>query len=274
MLRGSEKETVIVALKQKKTQVKENFFKIWKDCLSIRAFRIVIFWILFFMMGLSMGEALFVYLMTHNIGMDYAQQGIFWILFCTIGVVTLPIVTYFCNQFGKRPVMMVTIGQAIIASLVYYFLGIQSIMDLYIFTFSFVVATASFFTFYVGFMYDCVEIDEFHTGQRREGTMASLVSFAQKCGSAMAMPITGFLLSRAGYNAELEAQTERAMQGILTLQTLLPACFWIVAYIFLVMYPMSKKKFGLLCKALEHKRAGEFYSTEGFEDVLAKHGGD
>jgi len=91
---------------------------------------------------------------------------------------------------------------------------------------------------------------------------------AHQMGLALALPFTGLILELTGYNGLMEVQSEPALKGILTLGTLLPAGFTFISFIFLWLYPVSKKKYHLLHQALELKKAGESYSTDGFEDIL------
>jgi Na+/melibiose symporter-like transporter len=268
LIRNCEKETIKAALEAQKTRIKENFFKIWANCLRIKSFRKVIVWTLIYMLGFSMLNTVFVYLMTYNAGMDAVQQGVFWTVYVVIVVCVLPFTTYFCNKYGKKPAMLIIMTPAIISSFFFFFTGINSIVDFYIFSALSVTASSAFFTFYVGYSYDCIEIDEFLTGERKEGSMSSLTTFAQKFGSALALYFTGLCLNFTGYDGMAEVQTESALQGILSLGTLFPGILFTVAIIILSTYPVSKKKFELLCTALEKKRAGEEYSTEGFEDIL------
>lgn len=268
LLRKTETKAIERAMEAQKTKIKENFFKIWAQCLRIKSFKRIIIWILIYMFGFSMLNTVFVYLMTYNAGMTDVQQAVFWTMYAIVVIITLPITTFFCNKYGKRPTMLVTMGQAIVTAILFFFVGIHSMTHMYIFAISSVVASSSFFTFYVGYAYDCIEIDEFVTGSRKDGSMTALATFAQKFGSAIALYVTGTMLQFTGYDGAATVQSDSALTGILTLGTLLPAILWIIAYILLIRYPVSKEKFGLLCEALDKKKKGLEYSTEGFEDIL------
>ena len=268
MLKGVEKDVIKTALAAKAARIKENFFIIVAKCLKIKVFRRIVIWILIYMLGFSMLNTVFVYLMTYNAGMNDVQQAVFWTVYAIIVIVTLPVTTFFCNKYGKKQTMIITMGQAIISSIVFYFVGITSLATMYIFAVSSVIGSSSFFTFYVGYSYDCIEIDEFMNGTRREGTMSAIATFAQKFGSALAMWVTGFLLQFTGYSGSEAVQTEKALKGILSLGTLYPALLWIIAMLLFLTYPVTIQKFNALCDALANKKVGKEYSTAGFEDLL------
>ena len=268
LIRDCEKNVIKAALEAQKNRVKQNFYKIWKDCLSIKCFRRIVVWILIYMLGFSMLNTVLVYIMTYNAGMDHVQQAVFWTVYVVIVVCTLPITTFFCNKFGKKPTMLVVMTPAIVSSLIFFFVGINSVPAMYVFATLSVIGSSAFFTFYVGYAYDCIEIDEFLTGERKEGSMTALSTFAQKFGSALALYFTGWVLGFTGYDGMADVQTAEALKGVLSLGTLFPAILSLIALGILATYPVSKQKFALLCAALEKKKAGEEYSTDGFADIL------
>ena len=52
------------------------------------------------------------------------------------------------------------------------------------------------------------------------------------------------------------------------ISTVIPAAFLAVSIIALIIYPMTRKTFNRLMDALNKKRAGEEYSTEGLEKLI------
>jgi len=268
MLRGVEKDIIIKAMEQQKTRVKENFYKIWKDCLAIGSFRIVLLWVIFLIMGTVISEAIIVFIMDHNAGMSYDEQGVFWIIYSIFVAVLLPVMNMLCNKYGKKIVLLGATAQAVVVLLIFYFIGVNSPLAVYIYYLPAAVAIGAFFTYYVGLTYDCVEIYEYRTGERSEGSLASLTTFSQKLGAAIATFATGALLGMSGYDAELEEQTAEGLQGTLMLGTLVPALLWIVSLLILSRYPVTKRKFEVLCEVLEKKRAGEEYDIEEVKDII------
>ena len=269
MLRKSENDSIKTALRNKaeKTE-KENYFKTWKELLRLKSFRKIVIFIIVNMLGFSMINTVIVYFLTYSMSMSEGEQAVFWVVYVAIICCTLPFTTKLCNKFGKRPVTLAVMVPTIVLGIVLFFTGINSYLVMYIYTCAIAVSSSCFFTFYLAFAHDCVEIDEFKTGKRRDGSLSALASLAHQMGLALALPFTGFFLELTGYDGMLEVQSESALKGILTLATIIPAGFALISFIFLWLYPVSKKKYNLLHQALALKKAGETYSTGGFEDIL------
>ena len=268
IIRNCEKDSLKRAIEAQKTKVQESFIKVWGKCLRVRSYLMVFAWVIIFMIGFSMLNTVFIYIMSWNAQMTFAQQGTFWIIYTLMVVATLPFTTYFCNKYGKRPTLLVAMAPTIVLSVVFFFIGINSMAAMYVFSFFSVIGSSAFFTFYLSFAYDCVEIDEYLTGERREGAMAALTTFANKAGAAVGLYVSGHILGMTGFDGLAAEQTDQALQGMLALGTIIPAVLFIIAYIILIRYPVSKKRFETLCVAIEKRKAGEEYSEDEFKAVL------
>lgn len=117
-------------------------------------------------------------------------------------------------------------------------------------------------------MYDCAELDEYVTGKRREGAITGFSSFMQKFGSAIGMYVTGGLLSLLGYDGTAEVQTQQALQGIITVNTLIPGILFMVGTVFIILYPVTKERFQNLLEAIEYKKEGKEYPQEKLNKIF------
>ncbi|MCL2628364.1 MAG: MFS transporter [Oscillospiraceae bacterium] len=270
LLRKSEKSSIITALenKQARNDEKKNYFKIWKELWQHKSFKKIIIFIIANMLGFSMINTVIVYFLTYNMSMSEGEQAVFWVVYIAIICTTLPFVTKLCNIFGKRPVTLAVMIPAIVLGVILFFTGVNSYLVMYLYAAVIAISSSCFFTFYLAFAHDCVEIDEFKTGKRRDGSLSALASLAHQIGLALALPFTGFFLELTGYDGTAKAQSETALSGIITIATIIPALLSFISFMFLWFYPVTKKKYNLLHSALERKRAGEEYSTEGFADIL------
>jgi len=268
LLRNSEKGFLKNALDAKKVRVKENSFAVWKDCLKIKCFRRIVIWTFLFAIAINILVTAAIYYMTHNIGMDESQQAFFWIIQVASAVCFLVVTTILCNKFGKKPALIAACAPVAIFSYIFFFMETDSVTAVCFYGAVIAIAESAYYAFYLGFSQDSVEIGEFISGERREGSMSGLVSFALKAGMAVAAYGVGAFLDFAGYDGSSDIQTAGALKGILTSVSIIPGIFFTAALIILSAYPVSKKKFELLNAALEKKRVGEQYSTDGFEDII------
>lgn len=75
------------------------------------------------------------------------------------------------------------------------------------------------------------------------------------------------MLTAFGYTGT-GVESETAINGILMMATIIPAVFILISMLIFVRYPINKKEFDAIREALDKKKAGEEYSTEGFKRAL------
>ncbi len=90
---------------------------------------------------------------------------------------------------------------------------------------------------------DVIDHQEVMTGERDDGTIYSIYSFARKVGQALAGGLGGFALSLIGYDELARVQSDEVLRSLYTAVTLLPAvCFFLTALILGFLYPLNKKR--------------------------------
>ena len=89
---------------------------------------------------------------------------------------------------------------------------------------------------------DVIDDAELRNGQREDGTIYALYSFARKLGQALSAGLTGALLSAIGYS-DKTAFDEGVLEGVYDISTLVPALgFGVLAIILWFWYPLHKSK--------------------------------
>ena len=115
---------------------------------------------------------------------------------------------------------------------------------------------------------DCVEVDEWQTGERREGLFYGITNLIQKLGAALIIALSGVALTAIGYDGNAAVQPEgivMSLRLLLTLGTSIPLILSIVCGF---MNPMTRERHAALVDALEKRKNGEPYDTSGFDAVL------
>lgn len=107
---------------------------------------------------------------------------------------------------------------------------------------------------------DVIDYSELKNGIREDGSVYAMYSFARKLGQAVAAGLSGWLLTAIGYNEATaqqgEAQTERVLNGIFNISTLVPAVgFSLLALVLWFWYPLHKKQVDANVQALKAKHA-------------------
>lgn len=82
-----------------------------------------------------------------------------------------------------------------------------------------------------GMVSDCIDYNQYLTGQRQEGVVYGLYSFIRKTGQALAGFVAGIGLGLVGYNASLETQSTSTLFGIKFLTVGSVAISMLIAYL-------------------------------------------
>lgn len=101
---------------------------------------------------------------------------------------------------------------------------------------------------------DVIDDAEVRTGERSDGTIYSVYSFARKLGQAAASGVSGLLLTMIGYTAET-AFDLGVTKGIYDITCLVPAIGYVLlALVLIFLYPLNKARVEQNAKILEEKR--------------------
>lgn len=101
---------------------------------------------------------------------------------------------------------------------------------------------------------DVIDDTEVRTGERLDGTIYSVYSFARKLGQAASSGLSGALLSMIGYT-KATAFDENVVEGIYNITCLAPAAGFILLSLALIfLYPLTRERVEENAKALEEKR--------------------
>lgn len=104
---------------------------------------------------------------------------------------------------------------------------------------------------------DVIDDTEVQTGERSDGTIYAVYSFARKLGQAASSGLTGGLLTLIGYS-QLTAYEESVVNGIYNITCLAPALgFILLALVLKFLYPLGKKRVEENARILAEKHAAE-----------------
>lgn len=251
--RGKERMTP-EEIADKKGKTKKDIIKDYMILIKLKPFRNIAIYIFFTCVNYSVASAAFVYLMSNNLGLSEAKQAGYWTAYTLICFALLPICNFLSNKIGKKMVTILLCLVTICGCVIYAIVGIQSYEHLLVYTVIYNISNVCFWTIGYSMVNDCCEAYEFITGERREGSINGIASFAQKLGSAVGMWLSGILLSFVGYDASLAEQSEEALNGILQLNTSLPAVMISISVIFVILYPITEKRYHMLLQVMHKEK--------------------
>jgi len=207
-----------------------------------------------------------VYCLSYNAGLSEAQMSIFFVLNSIISLVLTPVIVGFANKFDKKFAVYVFIGITTVGYFVFYFIGITNFMTAFIFSVCVGFATTVFYGVMYSLIYDCCDIYELATGERKEGSIMAVSGLSQTIASALGGLVFGMMLTFIGYDSA--NITEETLQGILTLVTIVPAIAAIASLLVLSLYKVTPKRFQDVQDALNDRRAGKEIDLNEFKDLI------
>lgn len=160
------------------------------------------------------------------------------------------------ERFGRKELTSSGCVLAAVLFFLIYFLKLENVW-VYI-VLSFIASIGGMYLFNMtiwAMITDVIDDQEVRSMQRDDGTIYGVYSFARKVGQALAGGLGGFALSAIGYDSLAKAQTDAVRAGIYGLSTLFPAVIYTaVAAVFIVLYPLSRKRVEENSKELQRRR--------------------
>lgn len=147
------------------------------------------------------------------------------------------------KKYGKKEVSAVGCIMGALSSLFLFFIHTDSVV---IFIAVNIIGFLGFGIFNLiiwAIITDVIDDQELRTGNREDGTIYAVYSFARKIGQALAGGLGGFALSLIGYNSTIQVQSQEVADSIYNLVTLIPGILYIgVALCLIFIYPLNKER--------------------------------
>lgn len=243
----------------KKSAFISDISQTMRDIFKLSSARYLALSVFFWSSASAMTSSALIYLMDRNLEYSAGKISIIFLIGGCIAFVWLPIINYVTKRFDKRSAYYIGMGISAIIISLFYLIGFPYVWVLLLYFIFFELGNTFFWTIYYSMMYDINELDEFVSERRREGSIAAIMSFTQKTGSAIAIWMTGLILGLSGYDGLQALQPESARSAILALCTWIPGIIGIMAAIAAFMYPLTRRRFYALMTVLQAKRKGESY---------------
>lgn len=246
----------------------ENILKNYLEIIRLKPFRYFVLYIIFYMISSSISQANLLYLIQYRAGLDPDFIGFAFAALISGFLIFTPITTLLGTKYDRRTAIIIMFSLSSAGMIIMKFVGIGSAPAVLSYALIMGISAAAFWSTFYSFAYDLVEVDEMVNGIRREGAITALPQFLQKFGAALGLWFEGLFLAAIGYDAALPEQSIGTRMGIESVSTLFLAAMTIIAILAMYKYPVTKKRFKLLERALDNKRRGEEFSTEGLEAIM------
>jgi GPH family glycoside/pentoside/hexuronide:cation symporter len=219
--------------------------------------------------ALTVGATVMVYFMIYYMNLTETQQSIAFLFLFALTIVWIPAIAKISEARGKRWAFIIFIGVwALVQGVGGLFVRPDTLVFFYV-----LAALASGGVISVtmtgwSMIPDVVEVDEYKTGQRREGLYFAFFSFSRKISVAIAVWLVGQVLNWIQYVPDVYPQIPGAELGIRLLYTEGTAVFLVLAMVLAYLLPMTKQKHDALRAAIAAKREGKTPDESGFKDLL------
>jgi len=228
-----------------------------KEVFTSRALLGVILSALLMLLASLMGQGLNNYLFTDYFN-NAGALSIFSVLALPAGLILAVTSTPLAKKFGKREAGAVG---CLFSGVMYCITGFTHTQSVTVFiALSFISMLGMYF-----FMMQCyalvtdvIDDKEVKTGNRDDGTIYGVYSFARKLGQAIAGGLSGWALSFIGYNELATVQTDAVKAGIYNISTFFPGVIYLLCGLTLLfIYPLSKKRVDENVEELKRRRGEE-----------------
>ena len=248
----------------------KGFFSNVISLMKMKPYVLVIVCALLTNIYLTLFNSSLLYYVTYNMGLGETQASLMFTAMNIVSILFIPFITKSVAVFSKSKVFVICMVFSGLVMILTKFTGIPNITLGCVYVVLVGVGTCAYWMCVFNFLYDVVDYDEFNRGKKRDGIIMSYYSFLLKLGGAVAAAVQGFLLQKSGFDASLAAQNNGALGMIESMFTILPGICVLAAGLVIALTPLQDKKMNALRLALEKKRVGEEYTTEGFESLVVK----
>ena len=219
--------------------------------------------------GGGIAYAVVVYFMSYQMGFDDNQMALAFLVVNVLGLVAVPFVERLAMLVGKRAGLLITQLVGVAGFLGYLACDPSRMWLFWILQGFWGVSLAGAIIFSWAVIPDVTEVDEYKSGQRREGLFYSVTTVLQTLATAIAVSLVGLILGWAGYDPDAETLSNSAMWAIRLMMAVGPAALCLFVALTAFLQPMTRAKHAALTDALARRKAGETDIDEsGFADLL------
>ena len=221
-----------------------------------------------FMFGYTLYTAGMMFFMQYKLGLTGRATSTLYLFYTLLSFAFTPIILKLAVKFDKKKQMLFSFLLTGIGGLVLSLTGVDRYGTALLWVGLFSFANSTYWQLSNAMFYDVTEVDELANQVKREGSITSLQCLWGTLTSSVSIQIMGLLLKLDGFDASQEVQTMKALVGIEKMFILYPSIGFLIGAFLLIIYPMDRKNFEIVKKALERKRSNLDYSE--YNNILKK----
>lgn len=169
-------------------------------------------------------------------------------------VVSVPVAPMLVVRLGKKGAFLLGTALAVTAHLALLFVPVANLVGILASLALGAVGTMLAMIVMWALEGDTVEYGEWRSGVRIEGLNYSVFSFMRKCGQALGGSIPAFLLAASAYVPNVAVQSPAVVRTIQQGVALVPAIAFAAAFLIMLFYPLSDRRFLELVEEIKMRR--------------------
>ena len=238
-----------------------NLLDSLRETLSNRAFVILCLFTLCFLLGTAIFDSYGRYVGTYYVlGGDWDIGAIFagWgtLVYTVFSLMFIPIFRRLSERIGKNKCLAIAVSIVLLSASTTWWTFNPNYPWLMLVNTAFIgVGYAGLWLMLPSMQIDVVDMDELKTGERREGSFASIFSWILKLSFCIGFLISGPLLELTGFDASLNgAQPDSVYQNMRVGYILIPVVSLVAALCLLNFFPINREKAASIREQLEARR--------------------
>ncbi len=249
-------------------ETKASFRDIKEAVLKNRTFRFTVGVYALSNVAMSVAGVVMVYFMQYYLGFSETQKSIAFLFLFACTIIWIPLINYLSARFSKRWAFIIFIGLWAVVQSVGAILAKPG-DTVYFYVMAILASGGLIGVTMAGWSMipDVVEVDEYKTGQRREGLYFGIFSFSRKVAVALAVWLVGIILSKAGYVPNA-VQTKESILCIRLVYAEGTAFFLIMSILMAYLMPMTRKRHEALTEAIRLKKEGKPVNEDEIKALL------
>lgn len=172
------------------------------------------------------------------------------------GLLLSPIAARMAARFGKKEVLVVALFGAAAVYLVLFLLRIEDAWMFILLSFLAGFGLGFYNLLVWAVIGDIIDAEEVRSGERDDGSVYAINTWARKVGQAVAGGVGGYALAAIGFQAASPEQAAATVDGIYTLSTLAPAVLYALAAGILLTFPLNRARVIANFAEIERRRGG------------------
>lgn len=266
--RGKEKIEEESALEVQRAE-KGNFFSSYLSVLKVKSCVGITLWSLFYFIGNTLVTGNLIYCGVYSLGLTEAESSTYFAISLVVTLIMVVPANWISGKLGKKRTLIVAMCLFMVLATIVEVKGPSGFADGLVMAVAYGITNSIALIVGYAMVYDVGELNEFKTGDSKVAACIGVFTLAMGVATAIGTALVGYLLSWSGYDAAAAQQTDHVINVINMTETIIPAAFMLVSTLIIaVFYKITPQNYSALLDALEAKRNGKEYSTEGFEELM------